>query len=350
MIATFYLFIATLSFASEIKPVLINSKVAIPKASSYHFSDAALVKADLTNPKSPYFIGLREGLLTVKFESSEIDYLILNEKKYKFFNLINIAVQGSVLKWGFSNDALTLSGNTMSSDFSKFLIDKCINSDAKVFLNITPKPESTLHPCLGYLKNNKSAWVSLMLVSKAKLKDFGVGLGAPNSLPWTINDNQQIELENVFGELQAGKNKNTSKGEFYFEGSVSKAQPLMFSSGLEVGVQPRTVFGNATITWKNITNTINLNLLELNDRQGRFEIDLSKKSLTGEENVFKTESFKKTHLGKLNLWIKALTFKENTQDKSRASPLGISLFGKNSKSNSLQDKEVWIKISNKSAL
>lgn len=347
MIALVCFFLSSLSHATDVSPVLLNSKVILPKARSYHFSDAALVKADLSNSSKPYFVGLKEGLLKVKYNQKDLNFLILNKKKYQFFKTTNTAVQGSVLKWGFSAQALTLSGKTMSKAFSKFLVDKCMRSEARVLLKINPKPKNTLHPCLGYIEDHQSAWVSLMLVSKAKLKDFGYGLGVPESLPWNINENQQLELENVFGEIQAGSNKNTSQGEFYFEGSVAKDQPLTFSSGLEVGVQPRTVFGNATITWKNITNTVTLNLLELNDRQGRFEIDLTKKNRTGEENVFKTESFKKTHLATLNTWIKALTFLENTDDKNKTSPLGISLFGKNSKSKSMQDKEVWIKISTK---
>lgn len=335
------------SYTEDLTPVLINSKVSLPASNTYHFSDAALVKADLNNTSEPYFIGLKEGLLKIKHGHNEKSFLILNEKKFEFFKVLNVAIKGSLLKWGFSNGFLTVSGKTLSLKFSKFLVNKCMNSEVNVLLNIEPKPANILHPCLGYINDNQSAWVSLMLVSKAKLNDFGVGLGASKTLPWVLNENNQLELENVFGEIQAGKNKSTSKGEFYFEGSVAKDQPLTFSNGLEVGVQPRTVFGNATISWKNITNTVILNLLELNDRQGRFEIDLTKKSRTGEENVFKTETFKKTHLAKLNTWVKALTFKENTQDKTKVSPLGLSIFGKNSKSHSLQDKEVWIKISSK---
>ena len=330
--------------SANVETSLLGNKVHLSPSSNYHFSDPGLVEVHLEG-QTNFFIGIAQGAFDYNVGPVKKRHFILSEKQKIFFDKTKILISQTYLEWEMNNDILIIQGNSASDTLYSYLLNECKKTNSKIKLQITtPNPSLEIHPCLGHLKSKPKVQAHLMLINRARLSDKGFGLGAPSSLPWSLSDEGQLKLQELFGEVKASTSREKSKGEMIFEGLVSLEQPLKFTNGLEVGVQPRSILARGGVEWKNITSHISLDLIDFNERQALIEVDFKKMSRTGEANVFKTESFKRKNQLLLNQWIKLLTYIETTEDNQRRSPLSLFLLGKRSKSLTSQRKELWLKL------
>ena len=342
MIKFFFFYCISLALDTS----LVGDKVTLSPSSSYHFSNPELIEVHLKN-KPNFFIGLKEGLLNYNIQKERKKHFILTKEQMRFFQKTNPLISKTLLTWGMEDKNLIIKGQAISDTLYNYLFAECKKSKGRIVLDLkTPNPSQEIHPCLGYLNLKPKIQAHLMLINHARMKDQSVGLGAPSALPWTLTPEGQLQLQEVFGEIQSSKSQDKSKGEMTFEGLLSLNQPLRFTNGLEIGIQPRSILARSSIEWKNITSHIFLDLLDLDEKQALIEVDFKKMSRTGQTNVFKKESFKRKNQLNLNQWVKLLTYIETTEDHQRRSPLSFFLFGKKSRSQLSQKKELWLKLIN----
>ena len=331
----------------EIHFSVLGEKVYLKKEKSYHFSDPNLVDVHVNNTDDRFFIGLKQGKLTYRAGEEQHIHLIISKEQHEYLKEVLWLTLNTSLSWSVSNQTLKLSGPIASKELYDFLLARCKEKKTtKILLDLeTKNPSEEITSCLGYLNSLKEYSVDLMLVDHARLKNKGLNLGGPGGLLWTRSSEGQLRLEEISGELKAFKSKERSKGEMSFSARLSETESLTFTNGLEVGVQNNAVFSRTPIDWKNITSKIFLKILKSNDKQALIEIELDKSSLTGKTNVFKKESFKKQNQLELGKWIRLFSYSQSTKDQQKTSPLFLwSFLGLNSKSKSLQKKELWLKL------
>ena len=322
--------------------------VSLPTSTSYHFSNPKIIEVHLEN-KDKFFIGIEEGFLHYRVGKKKLKHFILTKEQNYFFKKTNKLISNTLLNWDMEDQTLIVKGSTTPDILYNYLFKECKKSRAKIRLQI-PNHNQEIHPCLGHLHTKPKVQVHLMLINRARLKDKSIGLGAASALPWNMTKEGQFQIQNVFGEIKASRSQEKSKGEMIFEGLISLDQPLKFTNGLEVGVQPRSILARSGVEWKNITSHISLDLLNFNKKQALLEVDFKKMSRTGKANVFKTESFKRKNQLNLGQWIKILTYIETTKDHQRRSPLGLFLLGEGSRSQTSQKKELWLKLTDMETL
>lgn len=339
------LFLYSLSFS--LTTSVIGDKYALSPSKSYHFSKSDLIEVHLNQTSSPFFIGIKEGAFNFVIGKNKHRHFILNEKQHHFFSKTSSLIKDSLMTWNMNDTVLTLNGPTMSDNLYSYLFKECKKANTSILLELkTPNPSSEAHPCLGFKKPKNKVQVHLMLINKTRIRNKSLGLGAPSSLPWTLTPEGQLGLNEISGEINASTAKGKNKGEMIFEGLLSIKSPLVFTNGLEVGIQTpgATLLTRGNIQWKNITSRISLDLKDFNKKQAIIDVDFKKMSRTSETNTFRTESFKRTNQLKLNKWVRLLNFIETTEGAQKRSPLAISVFGNRKKSKTIQEKELWIKL------
>ena len=334
--------ISSICFSQETS--VVGEKVILKESKSYHFSDPKMASVHV-DKKPAFFIGLQPGLINYEYGRIKVRHFILSKEQKQFFHKTDFLVSKSFLQWDMEDSSLTISGSAIQDSLYNYLFAECKRANARIILKIeTKNPSDEIHPCLGHLPKKPDVEVRLMLINKARLSNRGLGLGAPSSVPWILTPEGQLKVEEVFGEISATRSSEDSKGEMIFEGLISTDQPLKFTNGLEVGVQPRSIISQSGVDWKSITSSISLDLIKYNNKEALINVNFKKMSRTGETNVFKTESFNRSNQVRLKKWVKLLTYIETTDDKKKISLLGVFLLGKNSSSKTSQQKELWLRL------
>ncbi len=77
-----------------ITAIEVGSKHQLSNSKAYHFSSKDLVSTHIQSP-TPFFIGLKIGLLHFKENNTTQEILILNKEQLRFFNTTNFIVENS---------------------------------------------------------------------------------------------------------------------------------------------------------------------------------------------------------------------------------------------------------------